>query len=222
MENKKGITRRQFLATGATIVGASALCLTGAGLAIQEPEIDYFSSTSGSAGTKKFLIAYATKAGSTGEIAGGIGNVLREAGYAVDVKRVDDIVDISGYRGMVIGSPIHSNTWLPEAVDFVKTYQQALSKIPVAYFTCNITVINPDTVSVQREVAAFLAPVLQEVPQVKPVAVEHFAGVLNFDKLPFVYRVVWPLTPGGKVKQGDYRDWDAIKSWANSLVPVLT
>lgn len=221
MENKRRITRRQFLITGATVVGASALCMTGAGLAIQEPEINYYTSVSEETGKKKVLVAYATKAGSTGETAGVIGNVLRELGYAVDVKCVDDIRDISGYQALVLGSAIQRSAWLPEAVDFVKTYQPALSKIPVAYFTCNISVINPDMESVQREVEAFLAPVLQEMSQVKPVAVEHFAGVLDFDKLPFLYRLIWPLTPGGKVKQGDYRDWNAIKSWATSLSPAF-
>jgi menaquinone-dependent protoporphyrinogen IX oxidase len=97
-----------------------------------------------------------------------------------------------------------------------------LSKVPVAYFTCSITVINPNTESVIQETKAFLDPVLQEFPQVKPVAVEHLAGVLDFDKLPFAYRLIWPLTPGGKVKQGDYRDWNVIKSWANSLVAIIT
>jgi flavorubredoxin len=102
METKKGITRRQFLITGATVVGASALCMTGAGLAIQEPEIDYYSSTSDETGKKNVLVAYATKAGSTGETAGVIGNILSESGYSVDVKPVDDIQDVSGYQAVVL------------------------------------------------------------------------------------------------------------------------
>jgi menaquinone-dependent protoporphyrinogen oxidase len=223
METKKGINRRQFLITGATIVGASALCMTGAGLAIQEPDIDYYASISDVSGSNKknVLVAYATRAGSTGETAGVIGNILSESGYSVDVKPVDDIQDLSGYQAVVLGGAIRASAWLPEAVEFVKTHQQALSKVPVAYFTCSITVINPDTESVAQETKAFLDPVLQEVPLVKPVAVEHLAGVLDFDKLPIAYRLIWPLTPGGKVKQGDYRDWDVIKSWASSLVAII-
>ena len=223
MENKKQITRRQFLITGASIVGASALCMTGAGLSIQEPQIDYYSSTGDAPGSekKRILVAYATKAGSTGETAGVIGDIFRESGCSVDVKRTEDVNDISEYQAVILGGAIRASAWLPEAVEFVQANQQILSKLPVAYFTCSITVINPDTESVAQETAAFLAPVFQDVPQVKPMAVAHFAGVLDFDKLPFAYRMIWPLTPGGKVKQGDYRNWDAIKSWAASMVSVM-
>ncbi|MBI9049928.1 MAG: hypothetical protein JEZ00_10940 [Anaerolineaceae bacterium] len=223
MEEKKKITRRQFLVTGASILGASALCVGGARFAIQEPEIEYTNSTCGQveSKSKKVLVAYATMAGSTGEIAGEIGNTLCGSGYMADVQRIEDIRDISGYQAVVIGSAIHTNTWLPAAVDFVKTYRETLSTMPVAYFTNSITLAAQDAPEVRQQVDGFLDVVREEIPEVQPVGVEHFAGVLDLSKLPLAIRLIWPLTAGGKTKEGDYRNWDAIKGWAASLASTF-
>ena len=69
--------------------------------------------------------------------------------------------------------------------------------------------------------ARFLDPVRQQVSEVQPVDVGLFAGKLDFGKLPFAYRVMWPFTAGGTTGEGDYRDWKAIKAWAGNLPPVL-
>jgi len=56
------------------------------------------------------------------------------------------------------------------------------------------------------------------VPQVKPVSVGRFAGVLNYSKIPFFTRTVTKIAMAiHKVKEGDYRDWNAIRSWAKSI-----
>jgi hypothetical protein len=58
---------------------------------------------------------------------------------------------------------------------------------------------------------------------VRPVSEGYFAGALDFSKLPFslnglAMRMVVLL---GIWKQGDHRDWYAIRSWAVTLVPQL-
>ena len=168
----------------------------------------------------KILVAYASKCGSTGEVAEAIGQVLCDAGAVVDVRLAQNVTDVSPYRAVIVGSAIRSSKWLPEAVEFVEMHRETLSRVPVAYFLTSLTTVQ-DTEETRRVAVACLDPVREQVPQVQPVDVGIFAGKLDFGKLPFMYRLVWPLTPGGSVGAGDYRDWEAIRAWADGLRPAL-
>jgi menaquinone-dependent protoporphyrinogen oxidase len=221
MDKKIKITRRRFLLLGAA--GTTALACGGvAALGLQSPEIEFAESdcAKGENAQGRILIAYASQCGSTGEIAETIGQVLCEMGAAVDVRPVQSVNDISPYQAVVVGSAIQRSQWLPQAVEFVRMHQDALSQIPVAYFLACLAIIE-DTESARRSATAFLDPVRQQVPRVQPVDVGLFAGKLDFDKLPSMYRLLWPLTAGGDVGEGDYRNWEAIRSWAVDLGPKL-
>ena len=61
-------------------------------------------------------------------------------------------------------------------------------------------------------------PVLKAVPHVKPVEMGFFAGTLDYSKLNLVYRTVMKSKMKKRgVPEGDFRDWDAIRSWAEGL-----
>ena len=54
-------------------------------------------------------------------------------------------------------------------------------------------------------------------PEVKPIAVGGFAGVLQFARTPWPARLALRmLSIATGVKEGDYRDWAAIRSWTLS------
>jgi menaquinone-dependent protoporphyrinogen oxidase len=216
MNQNKGISRRRFLALGA---GATALACGGLGmLGMRPPEVEFVSSSCGNGGAKaKVLLAYASQCGSTGEVAQAIGQVLCESGAAVDVRLLKNVRQLDSYQAVVVGSAIRSSKWLPEAEDFVRTHQDTLSRVPVAYFATCMT-LAVDSAEARRKAATFLAPLRE---QVQPLDVGLFAGKLDFDKLPPAFRLLWPLTPGGQVGEGDYRDWDAIRAWAAGLRPKL-
>ena len=59
--------------------------------------------------SQKILVAYATRAGSTAEVAKEIGDVLIAKGFAVDVIPVRKVKDISFYRAAI-------RAWAEEAV----------------------------------------------------------------------------------------------------------
>ena len=221
MEGNNTLAAPLFLKTEGYLAGASDLSFLNVPIYTQEAQKERKSVWIDIPEKNKVLVAYATKAGSTAEIAQEIGKILRHAGHTVEVKRVEEIRDIMEYKAAVIGSPIHAKAWMPEAVEFVQTYRHALSKIPVAYFTSGITLGMADSPNIRRHMDSYLIPLQEEVYEVEPVSIEHFAGVLNFHKLPFMYRLVWPLTSGRKVKQGDYRNWHAVQNWAASLAPVF-
>jgi len=54
----------------------------------------------------KILIAYTSRTGSTGEVAETIAQVLRREGVPVDVRRVQEVKDLTPYQAVLIGSAI--------------------------------------------------------------------------------------------------------------------
>jgi len=72
--------------------------------------------------SKKVLLAYASRAGSTAEVAERIGNILKGLGFDVDVKSVKEVTDVTGYDSIVIGSAVRMFKLLPETVKFAKRY----------------------------------------------------------------------------------------------------
>ena len=162
----------------------------------------------------KILVAYASRTGSTGEVAETIGEVLRDGGATVDIHWAKDVTNVNAYRAVVAGSAIYMGQWMSEAVKFVKTHQDALSRMPVAYFAVCLT-MKDDTEANRRTVAAYLDPVREVV---QPVGLGLFAGRLDSSKLPFHYRLIIKAM---KQPEGDYRDWEAIRTWAGELLPVL-
>lgn len=135
----------------------------------------------------------------------------------MDVRLVGNVNDLSPYQAVIAGSAIRMGKWLPEVVGFVKTHQDTLSRVPVAYFVVCMT-MKDDMVENRPKVLAYLDPVRKQVPQVKPVDVGLFAGMVDFSKLSFVHSLML------KVKgapEGDFRNWEAIRTWAAGMRPAL-
>ena len=162
----------------------------------------------------KYWLPMPSRAGSTGEVAEAIGEVLSGAGMRVDVRLAKNVTDVSPYRAVIAGSAIYMGKWMPDAVKFVETHRDALSRVPVAYFAVCLT-MKDDTEENRRTVAAYLDPVRQ---MVQPVSENLFAGRLNYSKLPFLYRLIIKAM---KQAEGDYRNWEAIRAWAGELVPLF-
>ena len=161
------------------------------------------------------LVAYATKAGSTAEVAAEIGRVIEsKGGCKVDVHPVGKVKGVDGYDAVIIGSAIRAGKWLPEALKFVEKHQDALSQIPVAFFTVCLT-LSENTEENRRTVAAYMDPVCEVV---QPVDVGLFAGVMDYSKLSFLLRLMMKKMGS---PEGDFRDWGAIRAWAAELRPAL-
>ena len=63
----------------------------------------------------KILVTFASRAGSTAEVAKAIGKALSDSGAQVDVLAMRDVQDLAPYRAVVAGSAIRKKKWLPEA-----------------------------------------------------------------------------------------------------------
>ncbi len=92
----------------------------------------------------KILVAYASLTGSTTEVAEAIGKTLVDSGLQVDVRPMTEVTDLAPYRAVVAGSAIHGGKWLPEAMQFMYTYQAELSRRPFAAFLVCITLGMPE------------------------------------------------------------------------------
>jgi menaquinone-dependent protoporphyrinogen oxidase len=163
----------------------------------------------------RILVAYATRAGSTAEVAEAIGKKLAQSGAVVDVKPIKKIQSIEGYQGVVLGSAIRRGAVLPELTDFVKAYKNELLKIPTAYFiVCMI--LREDTEENRKKANGYLDELRVEVT---PVDVALFTGKLDYSKLDFIETIIIKYIIG--TPEGDLRDWKQINDWAVNLPPKL-
>ena len=224
----KRVTRREFMVDGSMLIGGAVGSLAlGSEFFfpqnVQAAKVEFPESSCGlekKAG-KKVLVAYASYCGTTGGVAEAIGKVLCDRGAVVDVRLVKNVGDLSSYQAAVIGSATRSASWWPEAISFVEGHKKMLSRIPVAYFLTCLALVK-DTEESRRTARSYMEPVLKAVPEVKPVDMGFFPGALDYSKLNLMYRTVMKYKMGKKsVPEGDFRDWTAIRTWAEGLCSPL-
>jgi menaquinone-dependent protoporphyrinogen oxidase len=168
----------------------------------------------------KILVTYASRLGSTAGVAEAIGKTLAENGAEVDVRRMEDVTDLTPYSAVVAGSAIRGKQWLPEARQFMQDHQAELRQKPFAAFLVCMTLAMKNGEKYRPHVAAFLEPVRAIT---RPVSEGLFAGVLDIGKVEsFSNRLKFRISVlFGVWKEGDHRDWNAIRAWAASLGPLL-
>jgi menaquinone-dependent protoporphyrinogen oxidase len=217
----KDQARREFIFDSTKIIGVTiGTAVLGEVLLLSQVvkagDVQFPESSCGSKnkGGHKILIAYASKFGSTGEVAEAIGEVLCQEGNTVETKWVKNVKNLNNYDAVIIGSAIRYDKWMSEAKEFVKANQKILQQLPVAYFfTCLVLhKLNPKG---DLEAKKYSDKLQALVPQVKPVSIGGFAGVLDYSNMGFFPRLILKAILLKKgVKEGDYRDWDAIQAWA--------
>jgi len=168
----------------------------------------------------RILVTYASRAGSTAGVAEAIGRTLTEGGALVDVVPMNDVKDLAPYRAVVAGSAIRGSRWLPEAVRFIQTHRSVLAQKRFAMFTVCITMAMKNAEKFRPGVMDWVAPVRA---MVKPLSEGLFAGMLDFDKLPFNWdTLMLRITVAfGIFPRGDHRDWNVIREWAKRLSLIL-
>jgi menaquinone-dependent protoporphyrinogen oxidase len=163
--------------------------------------------------SETILVTFATRFGSTEEVAEVIADVLRHEGMEVTVRPLSAVHNVGDYRAVVLGSAINHANWLPEAVEFVRTHQYHLNRVPLALFSVHIQNTGDDAESRAGRLAY-----LDEIrPWLEPVAEAYFAGRFNrqaaTELLPgWLARAMPPL---------DFRKWDEIEAWAESVADLL-
>ena len=83
----------------------------------------------------RVLIGYASRFGSTRDIAMRIADTIRTHGNEVDVRSVEEISDCDPYDAVVFGSGVYDGSWTAEATALMRRHAAALAQKPVWLFT---------------------------------------------------------------------------------------
>ncbi len=194
---------------------------------------------------KRILVAYATNAGSTAEVAQAVGEALGGKGVRVEVKAIDTVKDPAAYDAVVVGGPMIMG-WHREAQAFLKEHRESLSRVPVACFMVALSLLehpaeryagtqiyqDPQLIKAPQHanrltfqerftsVPGYVRPVLESAPGIRPVSIGFFNGALDYSRLNLFQRLFVRLAIGAE--EGDFRNWDAVREWAAALSTALT
>jgi len=168
----------------------------------------------------KILVTFASRYGSTGEVACAVANELAGCGLEVEIKPLVEVRDLTPYAGIVLGAPIYFGALPKAALAFLTQQEAALRKMPLAFFV--LGPLHPDAQD-QQDARTALDGQLAKVPWLSPSATAVFGGKFDPGRLGLGHRLVaaLPASPLHALPATDARDWKAIKAWAAALVPAL-
>jgi menaquinone-dependent protoporphyrinogen oxidase len=163
---------------------------------------------------ERVLIAYASMCGSTAEIAQQTGRVLEEAGAEVHVCDVSEVTSLEGYTAVVLGTAIRLGKPVKSMRAFLRTHGQEVAGLPAAVFSVGSSA-KEKTPAAICEAARAVAPV---VAAVHPISIALFAGKVDHEQLALPWRALAEHSDAhSRLSEGDWRDWNAITSWARDL-----
>lgn len=161
------------------------------------------------------LVTYATKYGSTEEVAQAVAMAMREAGAKVEIKPMRDVRTLEGYDGVVLGAALYMGRLHRDARRFLSTHRNALSSRPVALFALGPV----EKIEKQWEGARLeLKKELAKFPWFAPLSSEILGGSFDPRKLGFPFSLVPAMR---KMPANDSRDWTAIRAWAREQAAAL-
>jgi menaquinone-dependent protoporphyrinogen oxidase len=163
------------------------------------------------------LIAVASAQGATREIGRTIRDTLDEHGIHADLVPPDAVSSLSDYDVVILGSAVYTGHWLTPARDFATRFAGQLAERDVWLFSSG-PVGDPARKMVQL-MDKEPAEVMELVEAICPHDHRMFAGKLDPRQLHGLQRASLLLFRG---LSGDFRDWGAIRSWANEIAADLT
>lgn len=171
----------------------------------------------------KVLVAYASKYGATEGIAQRIGSELEKRGHDVVVARCADLGDVSGFDAYIVGSATYESHWRKAARKFVERNPGELGSHPLWLFSSGP--VGTETVDENGEDVLKGAEPKQFAEyrdELGPRGTQVFRGAFDHEKVRGSDRIIAWL-PGIRqlLPEGDYREWDVIDAWAQSVAEEL-
>src|SRR4051812_46843298 len=184
----------------------------------------------------RLLVVFASRHGSTEEIAERIAHVARGAGIDAVVADAAHDVDAAGFHGYVIGSGVYIGSWIGDATAFVERNKALLSARPVWLFRSGPL---PGSSKSQADVGLLEQALGPEhgpgsggrqriealSAEIHPRDHHVFFGAYDpFDGPKSMSERLIRMTPMAKraLPSGDFRDWDEIEAWARAIASELS
>ncbi|MBN1811137.1 MAG: flavodoxin [Anaerolineae bacterium] len=161
------------------------------------------------------LVAYATRHGSTREVAEAVAATLRERGLEVDIQPMRNVRRLAGYRAIVLGAPLYMFRWHKDAIQFLSQHRGALTQQSPERSRVAIFALGPFTTGDEEEWRGSreqLDKELTRFPWLALMALEIFGGKFDPARLRFPHKLFMRQVPAS-----DLRDWAAIQAWASNL-----
>lgn len=162
------------------------------------------------------VVAYASKCGSTAEVAHRVATRLRSSGCEVEVADVAKLKRLPQCDAVVLGTAIRMGRPLAAMRRFVSRNLAALRSMPVAAFSVGIAQ-REDTPENRATARTYIQPLAERCAAAD---VATFAGAVFPNRLPFPFSAA-ASDPKGALAAGDYRDWVGIDAWSSSLPRLL-
>jgi menaquinone-dependent protoporphyrinogen oxidase len=166
--------------------------------------------------TTRVLVGYASRFGSTRDIANRIAGAVRTNGSDVDLRSVDEISDIDHYDAVVFGSGVYDGSWTPEATALIRRYAAVLARKPMWLFSVGSfgdrhPIVGGLIKKEPKEISEF-------EQTLHPRDYRVFAGVIDLDRWPAWGRLLFKALGG---HAGDNRQWRDIDAWAEKIAQEL-
>lgn len=160
--------------------------------------------------TMRVLVITASKHGSTAEIGTAIAAGLTRRGVPADHLPVDRVRGVDGYDAVVLGSAVYAGQWVRAARDLALDRGAWLRTRPVWLFSSGRVDERPE-----EDAPLQLDELLSATGA---VAHRTFAGRIDRRRLSLPEKA---LIAALRVREGDFRDWDAIDAYADDIATHL-
>jgi menaquinone-dependent protoporphyrinogen IX oxidase len=192
----------------------------------------------------RVLLIYATKHGSTREVAEAVAEELRAAFAEVDLPEAKAAPPPAGYDAVVIGGPMIMG-WHKDAEKYLKRHKDQLSAVPFALFVTAASLTEDGVDRVQGVPVAkdswlvkkpkhaaklsrkeryalpahYVGDILKAGAPARPRTVAVFAGSLDLTTMNIFEKLFVLLIVGAT--PGDGRHWEFVREWAAGLSTAL-
>jgi len=165
----------------------------------------------------RVLVAYASRHGSTRELAEALARDLGEspAGGAADLFAAalpaESHPDPAAWDAVVLGSAVYAGRWLPPARELATRCAGVLRRRPVWLFSSGPIGDPPYPPDEPEDAASLVALLAPRGHRVLP-------GRLDRARLGFGERA---MVTAMRAPVGDFRDWDGLRVWAGEIATAL-
>ena len=159
------------------------------------------------------LVTTASKHGATTEIGEVIASTLEQNRHTVETRAAGHVQSLDQFDAVVIGAAVYAGRWVKDAHRFVDRFESELAARPLWVFSSGPTGSPPKP---EPDDVVDIADVIERLAPKETVV---FGGKLDGDLLSFAERAIIRAV---RAEEGDFRDWDAIRSWALQIAEDLS